>query len=64
IINTFAYEDALAIGLQATMGGADPQEELDGVAEAWDALTEKVGVDAQREAYMQWSSKPAAYPFD
>ena len=64
IINTFAYEDALAIGLQAVMGGADPQEELDGVAAAWDALTEKVGVDNQREAYMQWSSKPAAYPFD
>ena len=64
IINTFAYEDALAIGLQAVMGGADPQEELDGVAAAWDALTEKVGVDAQREAYMQWASKPAAYPGD
>ena len=64
IINTFAYEDSLAIGLQAVMGGADPQEELDGVAAAWDELTEKVGVDNQREAYMQWSSKPAAYPFD
>ena len=64
IINTFAYEDALAIGLQAVMGGADPQTELDGVAAAWDALTEKVGVDAQREAYMQWASKPAAYPGD
>ena len=64
IINTFAYEDALAIGLQAVMGGADPQSELDGVADAWDELTEKVGVDAQREAYMQWASKPAAYPGD
>ena len=46
------------------MGGADPQSELDGVADAWDELTEKVGVDAQREAYMQWASKPAAYPGD
>jgi multiple sugar transport system substrate-binding protein len=64
IINTFAYEDALAIGLQATMGGADPQEELDGVAEAWDALTEKVGVDNQKAAYAEWASKPAAYPGD
>ena len=64
IINTFAYEDALAIGLQATMGGADPQEELDDVAEAWDALTEKVGVENQRAAYLQWASKPAAYPGD
>ena len=64
IINTFAYIDALAAGLQAVMGGADPQSELDGVADKWDALTEKVGVDAQREAYMEWASKPAAYPGD
>ncbi len=64
IINTFAYIDALAAGLQAVMGGGDPQEELDDVAAKWDALTEKVGVDAQREAYMEWASKPAAYPGD
>ena len=62
IINTFAYMDALARGLQATMGGADPQESLDDVASDWDALTEKVGVDKQREAYKQWASKPNAYP--
>ena len=64
IINTFAYIDALAAGLQAVMGGGDPQEELDDVAAKWDALTEKVGVDAQREAYSEWASKPAAYPGD
>ena len=64
IINTFAYIDALAAGLQAVMGGGDPQEELDDVAAKWDALTEKVGVDAQREAYTEWASKPAAYPGD
>ena len=64
IINTFAYIDALAAGLQSVMAGGDPQEELDGVADKWDALTEKVGVDAQREAYTEWASKPAAYPGD
>ena len=64
IINTFAYIDALAAGLQSVMAGGDPQAELDGVADKWDALTEKVGVDAQREAYMEWASKPAAYPGD
>ena len=64
IINTFAYIDALAAGLQSVMSGGDPQEELDGVADKWDALTEKVGIDAQREAYMEWASKPAAYPGD
>ena len=64
IINTFAYIDALAAGLQSVMAGGDPQAELDGVADKWDALTEKVGVDAQRAAYMEWASKPAAYPGD
>ena len=64
IINTFAYIDALAAGLQSVMAGGDPQAELDGVAVKWDALTEKVGVDAQREAYTEWASKPAAYPGD
>ena len=64
IINTFAYIDALAAGLQTVMSGGDPQTELDGVAAKWDALTEKVGVDEQREAYMEWASKPAAYPGD
>ena len=62
IINTFAYEDALGRGLQAVMGGADPQESLDDLAADWDKITEKVGVDKQREAYRQWSSKPNAYP--
>jgi multiple sugar transport system substrate-binding protein len=62
IINTFAYEDTLSAGLQAAMGGVDPQEALDGVAAEWDKLTEKVGVDKQREAYKEWASKPNAYP--
>ena len=62
IINTFAYEDALARGLQAVMGGADPQESLDEVATDWDKITDKVGVDKQRAAYEEWASKPNAYP--
>jgi multiple sugar transport system substrate-binding protein len=62
IINTFAYQDALGRGLQEVMGGADPQSALDQVAADWDALTEKVGVDKQREAYKAWAAKPNAYP--
>ncbi len=62
IINTFAYEDTLSAGLQAALGGEDPQKALDGVAAEWDKLTEKVGVDKQREAYKDWASKPNAYP--
>ena len=62
IINTFAYEDALARGLQSALAGEDPQAALDGVAEEWDGITGKVGVDKQKAAYGEWASKPNAYP--
>lgn len=61
IINTFKYMDDMAREVVAAIGGKDPKEALDDVASAWDATTEKVGVDAQREAYRVWSSKPSAY---
>jgi multiple sugar transport system substrate-binding protein len=32
------------------------------MAAQWDAITERIGVDAQREAYEAWASKPNAYP--
>ena len=49
--NTAAYQDAMSTALQAAIGGADPQEAIDQLAEDWDALTEQIGVDAQRDAY-------------
>jgi multiple sugar transport system substrate-binding protein len=39
-----------------------PQAILDDVAAQWDALTEQIGIDQQREAYRAWASKPNAYP--
>lgn len=61
IINTFKYGDDLAREVVAAIGGKDPKEALDDAAAAWDATTEQVGVDKQREAYKVWASKASAY---
>jgi multiple sugar transport system substrate-binding protein len=62
IRNTFAYEESLTRAITAAFAGMDPQAALDQAAQEWDALTEQVGVDAQRAAYEDWAAKPNAYP--
>jgi multiple sugar transport system substrate-binding protein len=62
IRNTFAYEESLTRAITSAFAGMDPQAALDQAAQEWDALTEQVGVDAQREAYEDWAAKPNAYP--
>lgn len=62
IRNTFAYEDALTRAITAAFGGEDPQRALDGAAREWDRLTDRVGRDKQKAAYLEWVSKPNAYP--
>ena len=62
IRNTFAYEDALTRAITASFGGADPGEALKKGAKEREASTKRVGVEKQREAYLDWASKPNAYP--
>jgi multiple sugar transport system substrate-binding protein len=62
LIQTDKYEEALRQGVSRLWAGEDPQAILDDVAAQWDATTEQIGVDAQREAYLAWASKPNAYP--
>jgi multiple sugar transport system substrate-binding protein len=62
LLQTDAYEEALRQGLSRLWGGDDPQAILDDIAARWDAVTERIGVDQQREAYQDWASKPNAYP--
>lgn len=62
LIQTDKYEEALRQGVSRLWAGEDPQAILDDVAAQWDATTEQIGVDAQREAYQAWASKPNAYP--
>ena len=46
------YNLALEIAIQQTLTGQlTPKEALDGVAEQWKAITDRLGVDSQKEAY-------------
>jgi multiple sugar transport system substrate-binding protein len=62
IRNTFQYEEALTRALQRAVAGTAPKTVLDELAREWDQITERTGVDAQREAYRIWSANPNAYP--
>ena len=62
IVQTDRYEEALRQGITRLWAGDDPQGILDDIASDWDALTDRIGADKQREAYKAWASKPNAYP--
>jgi len=62
IIQTDRYEEVLRRSVSRLWGGDDPQAILDDAAAAWDDLTNRIGVDAQKAAYAQWAAKPNAYP--
>jgi multiple sugar transport system substrate-binding protein len=61
ILETYKYWDSAGRAVVAAIGGKDPQQALDDLAAEWDALTEQIGVDRQREAYTAWAAAPAAY---
>jgi multiple sugar transport system substrate-binding protein len=56
------YEEALDRAAVAAYAGTPPKEALDKAAAEWDAITQRLGVDKQREAYKEWASRPNAYP--
>lgn len=62
IIDTHAYEEALTRAVVSALAGAEPQEVLDQAAEEWNTLTNEIGNEDQRAAYLDWASKPGAYP--
>ena len=62
LIQTDQYEEALRQGISRLWAGEDAKTILDDVAARWDAVTERIGVDKQKEAYADWASKPNAYP--
>lgn len=64
ISNTSAYEESLTRALTAALAGGDPKEALDQAAEEWNAITDDVGRDLQKEVYAAWASHPNAYPGD
>ena len=56
------YEEALDRATVAVYGGTAPKQALDKAAAEWDQITQRIGVDKQRQAYQEWASKPNAYP--
>ncbi len=62
VLQVDKYEEALRQSITRLWAGEDAKAILDDVAAQWDSLTEKIGVDRQKAAYADWSSKPNAYP--
>jgi multiple sugar transport system substrate-binding protein len=62
VLQTDAYEEALRQGLTRLWAGDDPQAIRDDIAAQWASVTGRIGVDKQKEAYLDWASKPNAYP--
>ncbi len=62
ILQIDKYEEALRQATTRLWAGEDVQTILDDTAAQWDALTDRIGVDRQKAAYLDWSSKPNAYP--
>ncbi|HRX35803.1 MAG TPA: extracellular solute-binding protein [Aestuariivirga sp.] len=56
------YDEAMTRAISSLFAGEDPQGVLDDMAAQFDAITEKVGVDKQKETYAAWAAKPGAYP--
>lgn len=61
ILETFKYWDSMGRAVVAAIGGKDPKTALDDLATEWDGLTEQIGVDRQKAAYLDWAAKPSAY---
>ncbi len=62
LLQTDKYEEALRQAISRLWAGEDPQAILDQAAAQWDAVTNEVGVDAQKAVYQDWAAKSGAYP--
>ena len=62
LIQVDRYEEGIRQAISRLWAGEDPKAILDDLAAQWDKLTEKIGVEKQKRVYLDWSSKPNAYP--
>ena len=62
LLQTDKYEESLRQMISKLWAGEDPKAIADAAAAEWDAITEKIGVDKQKEVYSSWASKSGAYP--
>ena len=56
------YDEAMMKSISSLWAGEDPKAVIDSMASQFDAITEKVGLDKQKEVYTAWAAKPGAYP--
>jgi multiple sugar transport system substrate-binding protein len=56
------YEEVLRQSMTRLWAGEDSKQILDDAAAQWDKLTDRIGVDKQKAAYLEWAGKPNAYP--
>ncbi len=56
------YEEILRQAMTRLWAGEDSKKILDDSAAQWDKLTDRIGVDKQKAAYLDWAKKPNAYP--
>lgn len=62
LLQTDRYEEALRQSIGRLWSGEDAKKILDDLAEDWDQLTQRIGLDKQKRVYADWASKPNAYP--
>lgn len=54
------YDNALDKAINAALSGMDPKQALDTAAQQWDAITQRLGVDKQRAAYLAYLNIPGS----
>lgn len=56
------YDNAMMQAITNLWAIGDAKAAIDALAAEFDAITQKVGVDKQKEIYSAWAAKPGAYP--
>jgi multiple sugar transport system substrate-binding protein len=56
------YDESMTKAISSLWAGEDPKTVSDRMAQQFDAITQKVGVENQKAVYKVWASKPGAYP--
>jgi len=62
LLQTDRYEEAMRQAISRLWAKEDPKQILDDLAEQWDKLTKRIGLEKQKRVYNDWANKPNAYP--
>ncbi len=62
LIQTDRYEEGIRQAIGRLWAGEEAKVILNDLAGQWNELTDRIGRDKQKRAYLDWVSKPNAYP--